>query len=75
MNARSVRINLVLAPALLLALAGVAAAAHQRGIRASLQSAKDRKSAPDFELKDASGKTAGLKDYRGEVLPLDFGAT
>jgi cytochrome c biogenesis protein CcmG/thiol:disulfide interchange protein DsbE len=75
MIAMTVRINLVLASALLLVLAGVAAAADQPGVRAPLQSAKDRKLAPDFALQDASGETIQLKDYRGKVVLLDFWAT
>lgn len=75
MSVMSARINLVLISALLLALFGVAAAADQRGVRAPLQAANDRKPAPDFELQDSSGKITRLKDYHGKVLLLDFWAT
>ena len=34
-----------------------------------------RKTAPDFELTDASGKVVRLSDYAGKVVVLDFWAT
>ncbi len=43
--------------------------------RASVKAGKDRKSAPDFALKDANGHTVHLSDYRGKVVLLDFWAT
>jgi peroxiredoxin len=67
--------NCLSAAGLLLAAAGVVAAADQPSIRASLQPANERKPAPDFVLKDSSGKTAKLKNYRGKVILLDFWAT
>src|SRR5229473_8436920 len=75
MNVTLVRINLMHAPALLLILAGVAAAAAQATAGVALQPVKERKAAPDLVLQDASGKTAKLEDYRGKVILLDFWAT
>ena len=36
---------------------------------------KERKKAPDFALKDASGEVVKLSDYRGKVVLLNFWAT
>jgi peroxiredoxin len=58
-----------------LALAGIATTADQPFVRAALQPATERKPAPDFVLKDSSGKTVKLKNYKGKVLLLDFWAT
>jgi cytochrome c biogenesis protein CcmG/thiol:disulfide interchange protein DsbE len=42
---------------------------------ASLRKEKDRKRAPDFELKDAAGSTVKLSDFERKVVLLDFWAT
>ena len=75
MNAILTRIGAVLAPALFVFMAGAATAADQPAIRAALQDAAQRKPAPDFALKDASGRRVRLKHYRGKVVLLDFWAT
>lgn len=36
---------------------------------------KDRKTAPEFTLKDSNGKPVKLSDYRGKAVVLDFWAT
>ncbi len=41
----------------------------------SIKASKDRKHAPDFALKDSSGKTVHLSDYKGKAVVLDFWAT
>jgi peroxiredoxin len=56
-------------------LAGIAYAEDSAGVRAALQSAGDRKPAPEFSLRDGAGKTLNLKRYRGKVVLLDFWAT
>jgi len=57
-----------------LALAGCSSSSRSEGARA-LKSEKDRQTAPDFTLKDATGKTVKLSDYRGKVVVLNFWAT
>jgi cytochrome c biogenesis protein CcmG/thiol:disulfide interchange protein DsbE len=42
---------------------------------AHVRSEKDRKSAPNFSLKDVSGKAVKLSDYRGKVVLVNFWAT
>ncbi len=37
-----------------------------------LKADKDRKKAPDFQLKDINGKVVHLSDYKGKVVLLDF---
>lgn len=59
--------------ALLLAFGSAAIAADQPVV--TVQPAKDRKPAPQFALKDASGKTVKLRNYHGKVVLLDFWAT
>jgi len=70
-----IRLNFIRTGALLLVLGGIGLADDQPGVRAALQSPKQRKLAPDFALEDATGKTVKLKDYRGKVVLLDFWAT
>ena len=60
---------------LLLVLAGTATTVAQPAVRAILQPASERKAAPQLALKDSTGKTIGLTDYRGKVVLLDFWAT
>ena len=42
---------------------------------ADVKAESDRKAAPDFALKDSSGATVHLSDYKGKVVLLDFWAT
>jgi peroxiredoxin len=44
-------------------------------VRAAMKPEKDRRLAPDFSLKDATGATVKLSDYRGKVILLNFWAT
>jgi peroxiredoxin len=44
-------------------------------VRAAVKPEKDRKTAPDFLLKDSNGATVKLSDYRGKVVLLNFWAT
>jgi peroxiredoxin len=75
MNATAIRTRLARASALLLTLAGTTTAIGQPTVRAILQPAGERKAAPQFALKDSSGNTISLTDYRGKVVLLDFWAT
>jgi thiol-disulfide isomerase/thioredoxin len=45
------------------------------GLSARVGSAKDRRSAPDFALSDATGSSVRLSSYKGKVVLLNFWAT
>jgi thiol-disulfide isomerase/thioredoxin len=61
--------------ALLLVAACGSEAAEPPAVRAVLESEKQRKPAPMFQLKDRFGHAVKLSDYRGKVLLLNFWAT
>jgi cytochrome c biogenesis protein CcmG/thiol:disulfide interchange protein DsbE len=46
-----------------------------RSVKAAVKPEKDRKSAPEFSLKDVHGRTVKLSDYKGKVILLNFWAT
>jgi peroxiredoxin len=48
---------------------------HATDIRAALEPQSLRKTAPDFVLLDASGKSVSLSSFRGKPLLLDLWAT
>ncbi|MGD1069492.1 MAG: TlpA disulfide reductase family protein [Bryobacteraceae bacterium] len=60
---------------LFFALVSLVAAADQTTLRSVLLSPAERKPAPGFALKDASGRIVKLANYRGKVVLLDFWAT
>jgi peroxiredoxin len=41
----------------------------------SVKAPQERKTAPDFALKDINGKTVRLSDFRGKTVMIDFWAT
>lgn len=47
----------------------------QAAVSAALQSANQRKSAPELRLRDSAGRTVKLRNYRGKIVVLDFWAT
>ena len=75
MTGTAIRTLLLPASALLVTLAGTATAVGQPAVRAILRPSSERKAAPQFALKDGTGKTISLTDYRGKVVLLDFWAT
>ena len=74
MTDTAIRTFLMGASTLLLTAAGAATAVGQPGVRAIVQPASERKAAPQLALKDSTGKTISLTDYRGKVVLLDFWA-
>ena len=60
---------------LIAAVSGVTGCQPPRTVRAAVKPESERKPAPDFTLKDSSGATVKLSDYRGKVVLLNFWAT
>jgi len=54
---------------------GLCCGADEPAVRATLQPAGRRQPAPGFVLRDSNGKTLDLRQYRGNVVLLDFWAT
>ena len=68
MNAVFMRMSII-------AIVAAASAIAQSTVGAALQPAGERKPAADFALRDAAGRKAKLKKYRGKIVVLDFWAT
>ena len=56
-------------------LLGLVACSPAETPKTTVKDSKDRKAAPEFALKDASGKIVHLADFKGKVVLLDFWAT
>jgi peroxiredoxin len=48
---------------------------HLPGVKAALKQVRDRKTAPDFTLKDSANQDLKLSGYKGKVVLLNFWAT
>jgi peroxiredoxin len=67
------RLSAVLGVAVLLGT--MACSLEQQPVKSAVKDDKTRHTAPEFSLKDASGKVVHLADYKGKVVLLDFWAT
>ncbi|MBI1899379.1 MAG: TlpA family protein disulfide reductase [Acidobacteria bacterium] len=74
MSLLGLRPALLVAGIIVAALAACSSVSEER-VRAAVKGEKERKPAPEFALKDADGRAASLRDYRGKVVLLNFWAT
>ncbi len=65
----------LMAGATLAAIGMLGLGCGEGSVRAEVKAERDRKTAPAFTLKDSTGKTVQLADYKGKVVLLNFWAT